>query len=132
MRRNRTPFALIVIVFIVLNGFFLSGKNMLSRNGFDQEVLIIGNLVLFIIRLFSIWINTRNSSNTNPQAFIRGIYLGTMIKLFVCAIAAFIYIFQFRSNVSKPSLFVCMGLYIVYTVIEVSVLTKFLRGKKNA
>jgi hypothetical protein len=117
---------------VALNSLFISGKNILARNGFDQEVLIVGNLILFLVTLISIWINSRNVAHTNPHAFIRGIYLSTMLKLFVCAIAAFVYILQFRSSLNKPSLFVCMGLYVLYTVIEVSVLTKLLRGKKNA
>jgi hypothetical protein len=132
MSRNRPPFLFIVILFVLLNALFISAKNIFTRNGLDQEVLIIGNLILFIITFFSIWINLRNISNSNPQALIRSIYLSTMVKLFVCAIAAFIYIIQFRDSLNKPSLFVCMGLYVLYTIIEVSVLTRILRGKKNA
>jgi Ca2+/Na+ antiporter len=55
-----------------------------------------------------------------------------MIKLFICLIAALIYIFLFRKNLNRPALFTCMGLYLVYTFIEVSVLTKMLKQKKNA
>jgi hypothetical protein len=43
-----------------------------------------------------------------------------------------IYIFACRKNLNKPSLFTCMGLYLLYTLMEVSTLTKRLREKKNA
>ena len=55
-----------------------------------------------------------------------------MLKLFVCIIAIVIYIFAFGNNLNKPSLIACMALYIIYTVIEVSVLTRILKEKKNA
>jgi small neutral amino acid transporter SnatA (MarC family) len=45
------PFLPVVLVFIILNGFFLTGKNMLQQWGANQDVLIVGNLVLFVITL---------------------------------------------------------------------------------
>jgi hypothetical protein len=39
---------------------------------------------------------------------------------------------QAKKEVNKASLFFCMGLYIVYTVIEVSALVKMAKQKKNA
>jgi len=50
----------------------------------------------------------------------------------VCAVAAVIYIFIFKNSLNRPALFTCMGLYLVYTLIEVSVLTKMLKENKNA
>jgi hypothetical protein len=111
----------------VTTGFFVSSKHFFERNGFDQEVLIIGNLILFVVTSLSFIIGKRGLKSSNPHAFIRGIYLSTMLKLFACAIAAFIYIIVFRSELSKPALIACMGLYIVYTILEVSVLKKLLK-----
>ena len=55
-----------------------------------------------------------------------------MIKFFICAIAAFVYIMAAKKNVNKPGLFICMGLYIVYTSLEISSVMKLLKQKKNA
>ena len=71
-------------------------------------------------------------NNTNTHVFIRAIIGGIMVKLFVAVIAAFIYIALFKKNINKPALFACMGLYLVYTFFEVSVLTKQLKQKTNA
>lgn len=131
MRRNRSPFFPLIILFLITNAFFLWGKNFLERNGVDQDVLIIGNIILFTVTILSAWINTRNISSTNPHRFVRGIYLSAMLKLFICAIAAFIYILVLKDSLNKPALIINMGLYILYTVIEVTVLSKILRGKKN-
>jgi len=71
-------------------------------------------------------------NSDNPNVFVRAMYANFMIKLFVCIVAAFIYFKAAKPNINKPGLFVCMGLYVVYTVIEVASLTKLLRKKKNA
>jgi predicted membrane channel-forming protein YqfA (hemolysin III family) len=131
-RNNRVPLSPVILFFLVLNAFFLSGKSFLERNGFDQSVLIVGNLVIFIATVLSFLFAKRGLTTENPQAFVRSVYLSIMVKLFACLVAALIYIFVFRNNLNKPALFTCMGLYLVYTLIEVSVLTKLLKEKKNA
>jgi hypothetical protein len=130
-RNNRSPFFSIVIVFILLNGLFITGKNFLERNGFNQSVLIVGNLILFLVTIISFLFSRRGLLTEKAQAFVRSVYLSIMVKLFICVVAALIYIFLFRKNLNKPALFTCMGLYLVYTFIEVSVLTKMLKQKKN-
>jgi len=132
MRRNRSPQLPLIILFILLNALFLTGKNFLERSGFDQSVLIIGNLILFAATLVSFVFARRGLRSENPQAFVRSVYMSIMIKLFICVIAAVIYIFLFRKNLNRPALFTCMGLYLVYTFIEVSVLTKTLKEKRHA
>lgn len=130
--RNKKPFLPVVLLFVILNALFLIGKNILLRWNADQEVLIIGNTLLFIITLFSFMLAQRGLKNTNTHAFIRAIIGGIMIKLFVSVIAAFIYISIYKKNINKPALFACMGLYLVYTFLEVSVLTRQLKEKANA
>lgn len=120
----------VIILFVVLNGFFISGKNMLHRWNVDQEVVIYGNLLLFIITLLSWLLAQRGLKNPNPNAFIRSVYMSVMLKLFVCMIAAFIYISINKSNLNKTGLFVCMGLYLVYTFTEVTLLMKVLKQKE--
>jgi hypothetical protein len=133
MGKNKLKgFMPVIIFFIVLNGFFISGKNMLHRWCVDQDVVIYGNLLLFLITLFSWLLAQRGLNNPNPHAFIRSVYMSVMLKLFVCMIAAFIYISINKASLNKPGLFTCMGLYLVYTFLEVSLLMKLLKGKKNA
>jgi hypothetical protein len=121
-----------ILVFILLNAFFIAGKNMLARWGVDQSVVIVGNLILFVVSLASFLLTRRSLASANPNAFVRAMYGSFMIKFFVCAIAAFAYIIAVKKEVNKPALIVCMGLYIVYTAIEVSALTKLLKRRKNA
>lgn len=121
-----------IILFIVLNGFFVVGKNMLIKWGVDQSVLILGNVVLFLATLLSYWFSIRGFKSQNPHAVVRSVYGSFMVKFFICIIAAFAYIMYAKKGVNKPALITCMGLYLVYTFIEVSVLTKLSKQKKNA
>jgi hypothetical protein len=130
MRRNSRSFLPILILFIVLNGFFITGGTLLQRWDADREVLIIGNGMLFFITALSYFISIRGLKHPNPNAFMRSVYTSLMMKLFLCAIAAIAYIATHGKNINKPALFTLMGLYLVYTFLEVSVLTKSLR-KEN-
>jgi hypothetical protein len=131
-RNSLAPLRPMILIFILVNAFFVAGKNMLVKWGIDQSVVIIGNLVLFLVSLLSFLLSRRSMKSDNPNVFVRAMYAGVMIKLFACVIAAFIYFSAAKPNVNKPGLFVCMGLYMVYTAVEISSLTKLLRKQKNA
>lgn len=132
MKNSLKPLQPLLILFVLLSGFFVAGKALLEQWGFDREVLIMGNLLLFVVTLVSYLISYRGLQASNPNAFVRSMYGSFMIKFFVIAITAFIYIQVTGKAVNKPALFACMGLYLVYTFLEVSVLTKLLKQKKNA
>lgn len=132
MKNKIRPWRGFIVLFILLNAFFFTGKNWLARHEIDNEVLIMGNLVIFVATALSFFISFRSFQSTNPNASVRGMYGSFMIKFFICIIAAFVYIMLAKKNVNKPALFICMGLYVVYTFIEISVLTKMLKQKKNA
>jgi len=121
-----------ILVFIFLNVFFLLNQSWLAQKNLDQNVLIIGNLLLFLVSLVTFLITRKSLQSKNPNSFVRAMYGGFIVKFFVVAIAAFIYIMMAKKNVNKPALFTCMGLYIIYTFFEVSALLRLLKKKKNA
>jgi hypothetical protein len=131
-KKGLKGFMPIVLLYIILNGFFISGRNLLQRWGADQDVLIYGNLFLLLITLFSFLLAKRGLTNPNPHAFVRAVYGSIMLKLFVTLIAAFVYIAIKKKDLNKPAFFTLMGLYLVYTFLEVSVLTRALKQQKNA
>jgi L-asparagine transporter-like permease len=132
MRDNQfRPILPIIIVFIVINGFSLFGRSLLANWNIDASVLIAGNLVLFLVTCASYILSQRAMKSTNPQVFIRAMYGSFMIKLFICAIAALVYILSFKKDVNKPAIFLCLGFYLVYSFFEVSMLTKLTKKKKN-
>ncbi|MBC7873266.1 MAG: hypothetical protein H7Y01_04680 [Ferruginibacter sp.] len=121
--------------FWLFNNFlilFLDRKHLLDKPGIDGEVLLIGNFILMVATSLSFVVSQRSLRSANPGASVRSLYGSFMIKFFVIAIAAFIYIMVAKKNVNKPALLICMGLYLVYTFMEVSSLQKLLKQKKNA
>lgn len=131
-KENRKAFFPIVLLFIILNGLILTFKTFLESYGFDREFLIWANLFLFFISIGGFLLQRKGLQSPNPQAFVRGMYASMMFKMFICMIVVLIYVFLFRSKINKPGLFTAMGLYIVYTVVEVTALMKVARKKKNA
>ena len=132
IRKKFKGFLPVILLFVLLNAFFISGKNMLQRWNTDQDVLIIGNLVLFVVTVISFLVLQRGMKHSNPNVFVRSVFGSFMIKFFICIIAAFTYIFIYKKELNKPALFICMGLFLVYLFMEVGVFMKLLKKEKNA
>ena len=133
MSRNLFQFIRpLIFVFVFLTAIFISAKDWLDKKGVSQDVLIGGNLILFIVSLVAFFITAKALRSANPQAFVRAMYGSFIIKFFVLAIAAFIYIMMAKKNVNKPALIACAGLYIIYTGMETRALMKLLKQKKDA
>lgn len=125
-------YLLIIGLFIFLSLLISLAKEILNKNGFDRNVLQIANLILFAITFIGFLLQQLSLRSSNPQAFIRSVYGAIMLKIFICMIAVFSYAFVLKNNLNKPSLFTSMGMYILYSIVEVSVLMKALRKNKNA
>jgi hypothetical protein len=121
-----------IILFLVLNSGFLMMMKKLESWGFDYSVLMFGNIIVFGISFLSYWMAMKGLTTKNSHAFFRWVYGSVMLKLFLLAAVAFVYIMISKKEVNKPGLFFCMGLYVVYTFIEVSALMKVNKQKTNA
>jgi len=107
------------------------GKTGLPKKGVDTDVVILGNLIVFVATLFSFFIYIGSLKNKTGTGALKGMYGSFAVKFFICLLAVVIYLIAFKENINKPALIICMGLYFIYTVIEVSALQKILRRKKN-
>ncbi len=133
MNRNQyRDFRPILFIFVFVTAFCITGKSWLAKKGISQDVLVIGNLLLFAVSLATYLLNLRSLRSSNPQSAVRAMYGSFMIKFFVLAIAAFIYIMLAKKNVNKPGLIVCAGLYILYTFFETRSLMRLAKQKKDA
>lgn len=111
---------------------FLDRKGIFEDKYIDGTVVIVGNFILFLVSLAALVMTQRSFKSENPQAFVRAVYAGFIIKFFVVAVSAFVYIMVAKKLVSKPALIICAGLYIIYTALETSTLLKMLKPKKHA
>ncbi len=111
----------IVIMFIILNGVLIALQHKLENKNIKIDVVLIANLLLFGVSMLNIWFQMKSLRNPNSAAVIRGLMASTFIKLFVLASTAMIYLVAAGQNRSVNSVFVAMGLYILYTWLEVRI-----------
>jgi hypothetical protein len=115
----------LICLFIGLALLFFILPLIVGETTVDFRVLQIGNLLLFALSFISLRMSAGALNHKNVQVFLRLVYGSFIMKFFVIAISAFIYISIFKKNVNKAALFGCMGLYFVYTFIELrSVITQ--------
>ena len=126
------PIRPLILIFTFVSAFAIIGKDWLLKNGISQDLLIYGNLILFLVTFGAYYINTRSLRSSNPNAPVRGMYAGFMIKFFLIALAAFIYTMVAKKQVNKPGFMNLAGLYIVYTALETKALMQLANAKKNA
>ena len=126
------PLRPLLILFIIVSGFLVAGRSILAKGQIDQEVFLVGNLIVFATVISSFLLLKKATTSPNPQVFVRAMYGSFIIKFFVLALVAFIYIMDVKKNVNKPALFGCIGLYFIYTFLEISAILKLLKEKKNA
>jgi hypothetical protein len=132
MKENTKAYFPIIFLFIIVSILILTAKTILEGWGYDREFLLWANLFLFLISTGGFLLQRKGLQSPNPQVFVRGVYASMMFKLFITMVVVLIYVFIVRSKINKPGLFTAMGLYLVYTVVEVSALMKVARKKKNA
>jgi len=125
-------YAPIVILFVLINMLVFIFKSSLQLNGFETGFLLIANAVLFFLSISGFLIQMRGLRSTNINAFIRSVYSSLLLKMVIIMIVVLIYMFVTRGKINKPSFFTSMGIYLLYTFIDVTQLMKIARRKPNA
>ena len=128
---NRRRFLPLLGLFIAVTSFANLFRSFLMNKGIHPDVLVIGNGIIFLVSLLSLYFHIKGFLDKNVQVFLRSVYGSLMIKMFGLAAVAAVYILVMKKEVNKPALFICMGLYIVYTVIEMKQVFKLLKERKS-
>jgi hypothetical protein len=117
----------LVLVFIFTNTLLIVLKGRLEQWGINRELLLAANCLFFVLNLLAFSLQRRALANPNPHAFTRSIMGSMFAKMLLVATAFFVYLMVMRKNVSKPSVFAALSLYIVYLVAEVATMLKLNR-----
>ena len=117
---TRNPFLPLTLAFTISMAVIVIFSSALEKRNIDSGALIGGNILLFVVSMFSYLFYRKALLAGNTQEFLRHVYSAILMKLFVCAIAAFIYIYTAGKNVNTGAIFGMMFFYIVYTGIELS------------
>lgn len=109
------------ICFLILLALF-AAKNALQ--GYDIPALIGADLLLAILSLLSALMMQRKMKEGRPQAFVNGVYSATLMRLMICLSGIFIYAYSTREQLHKPTIFLMMGFYLVYSFTETLLLSR--------
>ena len=122
----------VIVLFILINACAFVFKTFLHDYGFGIKFLLAANLLLFCLSMLAFIMQVKGLQSVNTNVFIRSVYASLLVKIFVVIIALALYLFITKGKINKPSVFTAMGLYILYTFIEVKQLMKISRRKTNA
>ncbi|MFZ6023024.1 MAG: hypothetical protein ACOYVG_01060 [Bacteroidota bacterium] len=121
----------VLVLFLVINIAVLLSKKWLLTVGIKFEVITVANILLFLFTLVSLLLQIKAASNKNANAMVRAVMAGMGIKLIGFATALLIYISMAGKEKSNPSVYLCLGLYVLYMWLEVRLFLKQ-NPKKNA
>jgi hypothetical protein len=121
----------LIVLFLGITVLVIIAILGISGNAINFNVLLAGNFILFIVGIVSLRMSIKALVHKNTTGFLRLVYGAFLFKFFVLAISAITYILVVKKNINKPALFLCCGLYFVYTFIELRSVLK-LSKQKNA
>lgn len=114
-------YSMLAAVFSVVNLLALLFGSILHAWKIDPYVVAGANLLLFLISLYNASQHFKAMAQTNPHAMVRGVMGSTVLKLFVLGTAAFLYLYNAGENKNINGLFFSMGLYLLYTWLDVRI-----------
>lgn len=116
MRKHLFP---ILFIFILTNAILLfSYTYYADQTVFKFKFIMVVNLILFSMSIFN-FIRLGKVDLTKPSAMVRSVMLGTLFKMVIFASAALVYATQKKLPVGYPTLLTSMGLYLIYTWLEI-------------
>ena len=114
-------FALLSILFFIVHSFFPD---------YSFISLECGNLLMFILTVLA-YILVNPKIGSRPQKFINGILSASILKMSVCMVSFLTFVLLNRENLHKPTIFLLLGIYIIYTAIETKLLIKMNKGTQK-
>jgi len=109
----------ILALFVSAMAICLSVKYFLPISGLKIDFVIVVNTMLFVVSYF----NLRRISKmdiTKPTLMVQSVMLGSLLKMIIFAGAALVYATQKKGPVGISTLLVSMGLYLIYTWLEIN------------
>lgn len=127
--KSLTPF---FVLFFLANILIVVFKSQLVAAGYDIQFIWVANLIIFLLTLLGYFLQLKGVDSANFNHFLRGIYSSLLMKMFIIIGALVIYIAVAGGKVNTAAVLISMGLYLLYTAIEVIQLMKIVRNKPHA
>lgn len=130
MAKIQRSFILSIFIAIVALGglvFFLHQTD----EQYDLWALLIGDVFLGLLSIASFLIIKKGLKSDNGNAFVRAKYSSTLLKMFSSLILLLAYIFLNGRQIHKPTLFLFLGMYVVFSALEAVPLSKLAKIKEK-
>ncbi len=116
----RKQLAPILFLFVFANTVLIFTYSYYGvSTSFNLKFIMVLNLMLFSMSIYN-YIRLRKMDASKPSAMVRSVMVGTLLKMMIFAGAALAYATQKKAPVGYPTLLSSMGLYLIYTWIEIS------------
>ena len=108
----------VLALFMFINAIGLYSINFLPIEGVKIPFVLVVNGMLFTLSLLN-FRRVQKMDIHKPNQMVQSVMLGTLIKMMVFAVAALVYSKQQKGPVGLITLLISMGLYLVYTYLEI-------------
>ena len=108
----------VLALFMFINAIGLYSINFLPIEGVKIPFVLVVNGMLFALSLLN-FRRVQKMDIHKPNQMVQSVMLGTLIKMMVFAVAALVYSKQQKGPVGFITLLISMGLYLVYTYVEI-------------
>ena len=108
----------ILALFVAAMAICLSVKYFLPITGLKIDFVIVVNAMLFVVSYFNLK-RISKMDITKPTLMVQSVMLGSLLKMIIFAGAALVYATQKKGPVGISTLLVSMGLYLIYTWLEI-------------
>jgi len=126
--RSRTSWFPFVALFGLLTLTISLFQAQWIQWGANPQVLHSANTILFAVTASTFWFMNRQFRQPGGQALLKGLYGSFMIRFFLIALAAFVYILIQRKQVNVPGLIGGGIFYVLYLGLEIRQLQRMLKS----
>jgi uncharacterized membrane protein YidH (DUF202 family) len=113
----------VLALFAFINAIGLFSINFFLIKEVKIPFILVVNGMLFVLSLLN-FRRVQQMDLNKPNQMVQSVMIGTLIKMMVFAVAALIYSKQQKGPVGYTTLLISMGLYLVYTYIEIRLTLK--------
>lgn len=123
----RRPFVVAMLIIVVVFDILF---RVLKVNAPEYHIaaLQISNYMMATLCIVAYLLVSKQKSD-RPQAFVRGVYSATFLKLFICMVAILAYLLLNRGSIHKPTVYMLFGVYVVYSIVETAMLSRSVKEK---
>lgn len=121
----------VLIVFVLVNIACAIIKFTSLTLNTDWKVIFGTNLLLLVISVIGITKQLTVLKINNPYAMVRGVMMSMVMKFFILGTAAFTYLYLAGAERNVNALFISMGVYLIYTWVEVKITMQLKPPIKN-